>query len=130
MKTITTRQLAAIKRVAQNVNFAITRRNKIMDQISKLENELEDIMREIKGHEAGIVELTGYTSENLITKVVEVTDKVDREGRPIKVTKYEPKEGVLVYNEDKKLYEIHIDEPVENCEENTTNIVEVSEGTF
>lgn len=107
MKTISIRQFAAVKRVAQNVNFAVTKRNKIAEQISKLNEEYNALTEEIEGHEAGILKLTGHTSEELVVKVVETTGKVDKEGRPIKVTKYEPKEGIVVFNEETKVYEIH-----------------------
>lgn len=107
MKTISIRQFAAVKRVAQNVNFAVTKRNKIAEQISKLNEEYNALTEEIEGHEAGILKLTGHTSEELVVKVVETTGKVDKEGRPIKVTKYEPREGVVVFNEETKVYEIH-----------------------
>lgn len=107
MKTISIRQMAAVKRVAQNVNFAVTKRNKIAEQISKLNEEYNALTEEIEGHEAGILKLTGHTSEELVVKVVETTGKVDKEGRPIKVTKYEPREGVMVFNEATKVYEIH-----------------------
>ena len=109
MKTISIRQFAAVKRVAQNVNFAVTKRNKIAEQINKLNEEYNILASEIEGHEAGILALTGHTSEDLVTKVVTTTDKVDKEGRLIKVTKYEPKEGVVVFNEETKVYEIHDD---------------------
>lgn len=107
MKTISIRQFAAVKRVAQNVNFAVTKRNRLAEQISKLNEEYNALTEEIEGHEAGILKLTGHTSEELVTKVVETTDKVDKEGRPIKVTKYEPKAGFVVFNETTKVYEIH-----------------------
>lgn len=107
MKTISIRQFAAVKRVAQNVNFAVTKRNKIAEQISKLNEEYNALTEEIEGHEAGILKLTGHTSEELVVKVVETTGKVDKDGRPIKVTKYEPKEGIVVFNEEAKVYEIH-----------------------
>lgn len=107
MKTISIRQFAAVKRVAQNVNFAVTKRNKIAEQISKLNGEYNALTEEIEGHEAGILKLTGHTSEELVVKVVETTGKVDKEGRPIKITKYEPREGVVVFNEETKVYEIH-----------------------
>lgn len=109
MKTLTVRQFAAVKRVAQNVNFAVTKRNRIAEQINKLNGEYNDLTEEIEGHEAGILKLTGHTSEELVTKVVETTGKVDKEGRPIKVTRYEPKEGMVVFNEEAKVYEIHDD---------------------
>ena len=109
MKTISVRQFAAVKRVAQNVNYAVTKRNKIAEQLRKLNADYNALTEEIKGHEAGIIKLTGHTSEELVTKVVETTDKMDKEGRPIKVTKYEPKAGFVVFNETTKVYEIHDD---------------------
>ena len=107
MKTISIRQLAAVKRVAQNVNSAVTKRNRIAEQLSKLNEEYNALAAEIEGHEAGILALTGHTSEELVTKVVTTTYKVDKDGRPIKVTKYEPKEGIVIFNEETKVYEIH-----------------------
>lgn len=107
MKTISVRQFAAVKRVAQNVNFAVTKKNKIAEQINALNEQYNNLVAEIEGHEAGIIKLTGHTSEELVTKVVITTDKVDKDGKPIKVTKYEPKDGFVVYNEEKKVYEIH-----------------------
>ena len=87
MKTLTIRQFAAVKRVAQNVNYAVTKRTKVAEQITKLNEEYNALTEEIEGHEAGIVKLTGCTSEELVVKVVENTGKVDKDGKPIKVTR-------------------------------------------
>lgn len=112
MKTLTIRQFAAVKRVAQNVNYAVTKRHKVAEQISKLNEEYNALTEEIEGHEAGIVRLTGFTSEELVAKVVENTGKVDKDGKPIKVTKYEPREDRVRFNEEKKVYEILDEAPV------------------
>lgn len=106
MRTLTIRQFAAVKRVAQNVNYAVTKRTKVAEQITRLNQEYNDLTEEIEGHEAGIVKLTGLTSEELVVKVVENTGKVDKDGKPIKVTKYEPREDRVRFNEEKKVYEI------------------------
>lgn len=106
MRTLTIRQFAAVKRVAQNVNYAVTKRNKVAEQITRLNQEYNDLTEEIEGHEAGIVKLTGCTSEELVVKVVENTGKMDKDGKPIKVTKYEPREDRVRFNEEKKVYEI------------------------
>lgn len=129
MKTISIRQFAAIKRVAQNVNFAVTKRNRIAEQISKLNEEYSTLEAEIEGHEAGILALTGHTSEELVTKTVENTGKIDKDGRPIKVTKYEPKEGILVFNETSRCYEIHDDEASSTPESESCETTEVEEDT-
>lgn len=112
MKTLTVRQFAAVKRVAQNVNPLVVKKNKIAAKISELNEEYNAINEEIEGHEMGVKALTGgLTSEDLITKRVEDTGKVDKDGKPIKVTKYEPKEGAITFNVEANVYEIHTEEP-------------------
>ena len=110
MKTLTVRQFATVKRVAQNVNPLVVKKNKIAAKIDELNAEYNALTEEIEGHEMGIKALTGgCISEDLVTKKVEDTGKLDKDGKPIKVTKYEPREGV-VFNEEANVYEIHVDE--------------------
>lgn len=112
MKTISVRQMATIKRVAQNVNPLVVKKNKIAAKIDELNAEYNALTEEIEGHEMGVKALTGgLTSEDLVVKKVEDTGKVDKDGRPIKITKYEPKAGVVVFNEEANVYEIHVEEP-------------------
>lgn len=107
MKAISVRQMATIKRVAQNVNPLVVKKNKIIAKISQLEAEYQDILSEIEGHEMGIMALTGgYTSENLVTKRVEDTGKVDKDGKSIKITKYEPREDVVEFNKETNMFYI------------------------
>ena len=111
-KTLTVRQFAGVKRIAQNVKPLVVKKNKIAAKIDELNAEYNALTEEIEGHEMGVKALTGgLTSEDLVVKKVEDTGKVDKEGRPVKVTKYEPKEGVVVFNEEANVYEIHIEEP-------------------
>nr|DAR02410.1 MAG TPA: hypothetical protein [Crassvirales sp.] len=110
-KTLTVRQFAGVKRIAQNVNPLVVKKNKIAAKIDELNAEYNALVAEIDGHEMGVKALTGgLTSEDLVVKKVEDTGKVDKEGKPIKVTKYEPKAGVVTYNEERNVYEIHIEE--------------------
>ena len=111
VKTLTVRQFATVKRVAQNVNPLVVKRTKILAKIEELNEEIASINEEISGHEMGIKALTGgMTSEQLVSKVVEDTGKFDKDGKTIKVTKYEPKEGTVVFNADNNVYEIHAEE--------------------
>lgn len=111
-KTLTVRQFAGVKRIAQNVNPLVVKKNKIAAKIDELNAEYDALTEEIEGHEMGVKALTkGFTSEDLVVKRVEDTGKVDKDGKPIKVTKYEPKEGVVVFNEEANVYEIHAEEP-------------------
>ena len=112
MKTLTVRQFATVKRVAQNVNPLVVKKNKIAAKIDELNAEYNALVEEIEGHEMGIKALTGgFISEDLVVKKVEDTGKVDKNGCPVKVTKYEPKAGVVVFNEEANMYEIHTEEP-------------------
>ena len=111
-KILSVRQFATVKRVAQNVNPLVVKKNKIAAKINELNAEYNALTEEIEGHEMGIKALTGgLTSEDLVVKKVEDTGKVDKDGKPIKVTKYEPKEGVVTFNEEANVYEIHTEEP-------------------
>lgn len=121
-KTLTVRQFAGVKRIAQNVNPLVVKKNKIAAKIDELNAEYNALTEEIEGHEMGVKALTGgLISEDLVVKKVEDTGKVDKDGKPIKVTKYEPKAGTVVFNEEANVYEIHIKEPI--FEDATTETV-------
>lgn len=112
MKTLTVRQFAGVKRIAQNVNPLVVKKNKIAAKINELNAEYNALTEEIEGHEMGVMSLTGgLKSEDLVVKKVEDTGKLDKDGKPVKVTKYEPKAGVVVFNEEANVYEIHTEEP-------------------
>ena len=135
-KTLTVRQFAGVKRIAQNVNPLVVKKNKIAAKIDELNAEYNALTEEIEGHEMGVKALTGgLTSEDLVVKKVEDTGKVDKEGRPIKVTKYEPKTGTVVFNEEANVYEIHVEEPaIDNVApetvDDTEKAPEVESATF
>ena len=79
MKTLTVRQVAAIKRVAQNVNPLVVKKHKIAAKIDELNAEYNALNEEIEGHEMGVRALTGgLMSEDLIVKKVEDTGKFDK----------------------------------------------------
>ena len=130
MKEITTRQMAMIKRIAMNVNPLVVKKNKLISKINDLTVEIAEINDAIEGNEMGIKTITGgLSSEVLITKTVTDSGKVDKNGNPIKVTKYEPNPNRLQWNEEKKVYNLiplSEEEPIVEGElENT----EVSETT-
>lgn len=106
-KYLTTRQFAAAKRVAQNVAPLMSKIKKLEDKITELNGEANVLAQEIGAHEMGIKSLTGgYTSSELVTRVVEDSGKVDKDGKPIKITKYIPNTKHLKYDEDLNMYEI------------------------
>ena len=107
MKTLTSRQLAVVKRTAMN-NYPMNQKlAKIDEKIAALEEDKQVIEAQLKGFEMGVIALTGgYTSSQLIDRIVvpavdaNGAQKVDKDGRALTVTKYVPKKGVLVENED------------------------------
>ena len=114
MKEITTRQMAMIKRIAMNVNPLVVKKNKLISKINDLTVEIAEINDAIEGNEMGIKSMTGgLSSEVLITKTVTDSGKVDKNGNPIKVTKYEPNSEYVQWNEDKKVYTLieKVEEP-------------------
>ena len=120
-KSISTRQFASVKRIAMNVNPLVVRKTKIINKINELVDEMHQIDNEIKGHETGIKSITGgMSSEQLIVKTV--TDKIDKNGNTIKITKYEPNPAVVFFNEETKMYDIFIND-------NNTNTNEVENTT-
>ena len=127
MKEITTRQMAMIKRIAMNVNPLVVKKNKLISKINDLTVEIAEINDAIEGNEMGIKTITGgLSSEVLITKTVTDSGKVDKNGNPIKVTKYEPNTDWVKWDEDKKVYILKEptveEEPIveeDNIEDNT-----------
>lgn len=88
-KKFTKSELARLKRTAQNVSQFVTQKNKLKDQISKLEEELKSINEMIELTDTPTIAMTGYHSEDIIKKVVTPTDKVDKKGNLLKVTTFE-----------------------------------------
>ena len=130
MKEITTRQMAMIKRIAMNVNPLVVKKNKLISKINDLTVEIAEINDAIEGNEMGIKSITGgLSSEVLITKTVTDSGKVDKNGNPIKVTKYEPNPDIVQWDENKKVYIVNnvAESTVE--EDTTENIINNTEET-
>ena len=113
MKKLTIRQVAQLKRTAQNVYPLVSKKNKLIEQMNQMNAEIASINAQIDAWEYATKEMTeGFTSEDLITRKVicltneDGTPKVDKNGQQMKVTKYEPKEDVLSFNEEENVYEI------------------------
>lgn len=89
MKKFSKFEIATIKRTAQSVNPMVSKKTKIMEQIKALQAEYDQLNTMQEQYEASIKTMTGgYSTEDLIEKVVETTKSVDKNGKPIKITKY------------------------------------------
>lgn len=89
MRKFTKFEIATIKRTAQNVNPMVTKKAKIAKDILALKEEWDRLDTMQSQYEESIKTMTGgYTTEDLVVKVVEPTNSVDKNGNPIKITKY------------------------------------------
>lgn len=89
MKEFSKFEIATIKRTAQNVSSMVIKKNKIKAQIDELQEAYDKLVTMQDQYEAPIKTLTGgYTTEDLVDRVVEATGKTDKDGKPIKMTKY------------------------------------------
>lgn len=81
--------IASLKRTAQNVSPLVRKKQKLQAEIVEREEELKSIQVQIDAYEAPIKEVTGgYGVEDLVVRTVEVTDKTDKDGKPVKITKW------------------------------------------
>ena len=81
--------IASLKRTAMNVSPLVRRKQKLLAEIAEREEELKSIQMQIETFETPIKEVTGgYGTEDLVVRTVEVTDKVDKDSKPIKITKW------------------------------------------
>lgn len=88
-KKFTKFELARLKRTAQNVEQFVSKKNKIVAQMKKLQVELDATNELIELADALTINMTGYHSEDIIKKVITNTDKLDKNGNIVKVVTFE-----------------------------------------
>lgn len=89
-KKFTKFELARIKRTAQNVDQYVTKKNKLVAKVAKMQKEIDELQQFIDMSDAPVKLTTGgYGVEQLVKKVVTPTDKLDKNGNVIKQTSYE-----------------------------------------
>lgn len=133
-KRISTRELAAVKRTAMNVAPIVAKKNKAKAMIDKWTEEYNIQEAALKGYESGLMAQLGLRTEQVVTKVVENTGKMDKNGKELKQTKYVLNDNVR-YDSEKNEYVVTIaDEgdmevaPIENtAEEPVQEVEEVQE---
>ena len=89
MKKFTKFEIATIKRTAQNVSPMVSKKRKIAAQIIALKEEYDNLAKMQEQYEASIRTMTGgFSTEDLVNKVVETTNSLDKNGNPVKITKF------------------------------------------
>lgn len=101
MTKLTVRQVAALKRNAQNAYPLVKKAQSLNEKISELEKEAESLITQINALDAGSRILTGgLNAFDCIKREVVDTGKVDKNGSPVKITKFEVNPKTLQLNED------------------------------
>lgn len=81
--------VASLKRVARNVAPLEREKAKLNREIAERQTRLNEVNEEIEGHEVAIKKVTGgYTTGDLVERVVVETGKTDKNGKPIKDTQF------------------------------------------
>lgn len=89
MKKFTKFEIATIKRTAQNVSPMVSKKRKIAAQMIALKEEYDNLAKMQEQYEASIRTMTGgFSTEDLVNKVVETTNSLDKNGNPVKITKF------------------------------------------
>lgn len=89
-KKFTKFELARMKRTAQNVDQYISKKNKLVEKKKLIDDELAELNALIELTDAPTRAMTGgYGTEDIIKKVVTVTDKVNKNGDAVKQTTFE-----------------------------------------
>ena len=114
MIELSTRKWATIKKTAQIVQPNVAKKQRLESQIANLQNQLAEANAAIAEWDGAIVRMTGYSSEQLIKRVVEPSGKIDANGKPLTITTWVPTE-IVSFNEETNTYVI-ADIPAEGCE--------------
>lgn len=89
-KEFTKFEKARIKRTAQNVDQYVTKKRKLVEKVTKMNEEIKLLQDMIDLSDAPVKLITGgYGVEDLVRKVVTPTDKLDKNGNILKQTTYE-----------------------------------------
>ena len=81
--------VANLKRTAQMVSPMVREKVKLLADIEDKQNRVATLNAQIESLDSHIRQECGYGVEQLITRKVVDTGKVDKDGKPVKVTKWE-----------------------------------------
>lgn len=119
------RELAQVRRIAQNVDADYQKVCKLNAQIEKLIAERDSLQQGIDEMEAPVIRKTGgYKSTDIYEKTIvpqfneDGTPKIDKDGRQIKITKYVLRygENIIPSNEDTNVAQEEFEPRVSNPE--------------
>lgn len=118
--------VANLKRTAQMVSPMVREKDKLVDEINEKYARIEALRAQIESLDSHIRQECGYGVEDLITREVVNTGKLDKAGKPVKVTKWILKypETIIPPTEEQET-PVEVEEnPVEDNTMETENFVE------
>lgn len=118
--------VANLKRTAQMVSPMVREKDKLVDEINEKYARIDALRAQIESLDSHIRQECGYGVEDLITREVVNTGKLDKAGKPVKVTKWILKypETIIPPTEEQKT-PVEVEEnPVEDNTMETENFVE------
>lgn len=81
--------IASIKRTAQNCYPLVRKKTKLLATIEQAQEELKMLQTQIDAYQIPIKAATGgYSTEELITRTVVDTGKVDKDGKPVTMVQW------------------------------------------
>lgn len=103
---IKARELAIIKRNAQNIYAYKTKADALDSKIKALQEEKDQLDNLIRTLDNGSLVLTGgaFASLDLIKREMVPTDKTDSQGKLVYSTRFVPRADTLTWNEETKSY--------------------------
>jgi hypothetical protein len=125
-KILNNRELAQVRRIAQNVDADYQKVCKLNEKIAELTKERDSLQQGINEQEAPVIRKTGgFKSTDIFAKTIvpqfneNGTPKTDKDGRQIKVTKW-----VLRYGDSILPPANSSENPVEESSEEPTTLQE------
>lgn len=109
-KRIKYSQFQQVKNAAKMIDPLKRKMQPLEEKIKRLAAEYKGYKVQIEALEAGIVQIVGFHVDELVKKVIEPNGKFDKDGKPLKDTKYVPTD-IVTYDADKKEYVISVPEP-------------------
>jgi len=121
-KTISTREWATVKRIAQSVQPMLSKQETLKSKMKVLAEEYKTIQAQIEGFEYGIKALCqGLSSSDLVKRVcTPIEGKFDKEGKQLKKTTYEPTDRVH-YDSTNNVYIVEFPEENNQTQEEVSN---------
>jgi len=105
MVTITVKQMAAIKRTAQNVAPLVNQKTKLAQKIVALGEQMKALQEQIDAQQGYVRSIAGgLSTEDLVARVT--VPYTNKDGQVSNVARYEPSDRVK-FDEDKRLYFIN-----------------------